>query len=115
MLARETYFSALADPTRMRIVEMLAANGQLSASSISRRFTMSAPAISQHLKVLKTAELVKVRVEAQQRIYTINPDGMGEMQDWLQQMRNMWNERFDALDALLKAEMKKTKRKKKKE
>jgi DNA-binding transcriptional ArsR family regulator len=102
-------FSALADPTRRHIVEMLAASGQLSASDISDRFTMSPPAISQHLKVLREARLVQMEKRAQQRIYQINPDSMTEIEQWAQQMRKFWNERFDALDALLKEEMKKEK------
>ncbi len=102
-------FSALADPTRLRIVEMLASQGQLAATDISRRFPISAPAVSQHLKVLRESGLVAVETRAQQRIYSFNPAGIGEMEHWLQQMRQMWNDRFDALDALLKDEMKKRK------
>lgn len=107
-------FSALSDPTRLRIVEMLAAQGQLSASTIGSKFPVSAPAISQHLKVLKEANLVRAEVKAQQRIYRLNPDGMSEIGDWLDSMRRLWEERFDRLDALLKTEMKKSKPKKRK-
>lgn len=99
-------FSALADSTRRNIVEMLASNGQLSASDISDRFKISPPAISQHLKVLREANLVQMEKRAQQRIYTINPVGITEMEKWVSQMRSLWNERFDALDELLKEEMK---------
>jgi len=60
--------AALADPTRRRIVEMLAQR-ELSAGEIAGRFEVSAPAISQHLKVLRDAQLVRVRAEAQRRIY----------------------------------------------
>ena len=100
-------FSALADPTRLRIVEMLSNEGSLAASQISKRFFVSAPAISQHLKVLKTANLVQMETKAQQRIYTLNPTGITEIENWVSRMKQIWEERFDALDALLKAETEK--------
>lgn len=97
-------FSALADPTRRRIIEMLAANRALSASDISRHFDSTPSAISQHLKVLREAELVQMEKKAQQRIYSINMAEIEEMEQWLARMRSFWNARFDALEALLKAD-----------
>lgn len=94
-------FAALAEPHRRSIVEMLAAKGELAASEISDAFSISAPAISQHLKVLREAGLVKMEKRAQKRIYSLNPQGIDEMWEWMNQMRQFWNERFDALDALL--------------
>lgn len=100
-------FSALAEPTRRRIIEMLASQGRLSASEISGRFPVSAPAISQHLKVLRKAQLVRVEKRAQQRIYQINPEAMLELERWARKVRELWDERFDALDRVLEAEKKK--------
>ncbi|MDQ3099085.1 MAG: metalloregulator ArsR/SmtB family transcription factor [bacterium] len=100
-------FTVLAEPTRRNILEMLASKGQLSASDISDQFKVSPPAISQHLKVLREAELVTMEKRAQQRIYAINPKPMLEMEEWLKRMKRMWNERFDALDRLLEVEKKK--------
>ena len=100
-------FTALAEPTRRQIIEMLAAGGSLSAGDICGRFDTSAPAISQHLKVLREASLVQVEKRAQQRIYSINPAAFDDMEQWLNQLRKFWNERFDALDELLKAEKEK--------
>lgn len=97
-------FSALADPTRLRIVEMLSNEGSLAASQISKRFFVSAPAISQHLKVLKTANLVQMETKAQQRIYTLNPTGITEIENWVSRMKATWNDSFDRLDMLLKEE-----------
>jgi DNA-binding transcriptional ArsR family regulator len=101
-------FSALAEPTRRNIVEMLASQGQLSVSEISERFPVSAPAISQHLKVLREAELVRVEKRAQQRIYRINPEAMLELEGWARRVRTLWDERYDALDRVLEAEKQKT-------
>jgi DNA-binding transcriptional ArsR family regulator len=97
-------FSALSDPTRRKIIEILANDGPLSATDICEKFQVSPPAISQHLKVLREAGLVWVEKRAQQRIYQINPDAMLELQDWVKQMTQLWRRRFDALDALLQVE-----------
>ena len=102
-------FAALADPTRLRIVELLAMNGRMAAGQIGKKFTVSAPAISQHLKVLKDANLVQVEVQAQQRIYTLNPAGIGQIESWAAKLTRQWEERFDALEAVLKEEVKKSK------
>jgi DNA-binding transcriptional ArsR family regulator len=106
----ENSFAALADPTRRRIVEMLS-SGELSAGEITRRFDVSAPAISQHLKTLKAARLVRVRIDAQRRIYTIDPDGLAEVDAWLAQVRRFWNPRLDALERELVSAAKKDKKK----
>jgi DNA-binding transcriptional ArsR family regulator len=100
-------FSALADPTRRTILEMLAVNGQLSATDISDKFQVSPSAISQHLKVLRKANLVRMEKRAQQRLYQINPETMGELEAWARQLTQRWNERFEALDEVLEAEKKK--------
>jgi DNA-binding transcriptional ArsR family regulator len=82
-------FMALADPTRRRIVEMLATR-ELRAGEIARRFDMTAPAVSQHLKLLREAGLVQVRRDAQRRIYAIDPAGLAEMDAWLGRFRRFW-------------------------
>jgi DNA-binding transcriptional ArsR family regulator len=97
-------FFALADPTRRKIVELLAISGPLPASEICRHFPVSSPAISQHLKVLREAQLVQMEKQAQQRIYCINPASMHELEDWAGRLSRLWNERFDALDRLLEQE-----------
>ena len=101
-------FTALAAPTRREIVEMLALKGRLSATDIYEKFEASPPAISQHLKILREAKLVKVENFGQQRIYEIDLKGMDEFEQWAQKMTRLWNKRFDALEKLLEAEKKKT-------
>lgn len=96
--------AALADPTRQRIVEMLAA-GPLPAGDIAGRFRLSPPAISQHLKTLKEARLVTVRPVAQKRIYELNPEGVDELAQWVTRIRAFWNPKLDALEAALKNDM----------
>lgn len=96
-----TALQALSDPTRQRIVEMLA-TGALSSGEIAGRFALSPPAISQHLKTLKQAHLVSVRVDRQKRIYSLDPSGVEEVSEWVARIRAFWNPRLDALEAALK-------------
>jgi DNA-binding transcriptional ArsR family regulator len=70
--------SAIADPTRRRIVELLAKR-ERTAGELVAEFDLSAPAISQHLKVLREAGLVTVRAEGQSRVQVLNPDGLDEL------------------------------------
>ena len=102
-------FQALADPTRRTIIEMLARDGHLSATQISDRFSISPQAISQHLKVLREVKLVRVEKRAQQRIYQVNPEAMHELEGWARQLRQLWDQRFDALDRVLEMEKKRLK------
>jgi DNA-binding transcriptional ArsR family regulator len=108
--ARQRLFYALAEPTRRDIIELLASNGQLSATEISDNFAVSAPAISQHLKVLREADCVRVEKRAQQRIYRINPEAMSQIEGWVQEMTKQWNARFNVLDKILEAEKRKLKK-----
>ncbi|OLY63243.1 ArsR/SmtB family transcription factor [Leptospira santarosai] len=106
-------FAALADDTRRKIVRLVAKNGELTSTEISRNFKMSPPAISQHLKVLKEAKLLYMKKEAQKRIYSLNNSGMNEMENWLLDIKNLWNKRLDNLDKyLLKIKKEKSRDKK---
>jgi len=89
-------FAALADPTRRRIVEMLA-RGPLGVGEIAARFTISPSAVSQHLKVLRTAKLVRARVAAQRRIYELDTEGLAEIESWLDSVGPLWQKRLEAL------------------
>jgi DNA-binding transcriptional ArsR family regulator len=100
-------FSALADPTRRNIVRMLASNDQLTATKIYDNFHVSHQAISQHLKILREANLVYVEKNAQKRIYRLNTKAMVELDVWYQDISQRWSRRLDALDAVLRSEMKK--------
>ena len=96
--------TALSDPTRQRIVEMLA-GGALSSGDIASRFALSPPAISQHLKTLRAAKLVTVRAQAQKRIYQLDPEGVRDLAEWVDRIRAFWNPRLDALEAALKKDV----------
>jgi uncharacterized protein YndB with AHSA1/START domain/DNA-binding transcriptional ArsR family regulator len=94
-------FVAIADPTRRTILELLASRGELSATAIYAHFPVSPQAVSQHLKVLREAQLVEMEKRAQQRLYRLNPQTLSHFEAWVQHMQQMWSERFDALDAVL--------------
>jgi DNA-binding transcriptional ArsR family regulator len=93
--------AALADPTRRHIVQVLAA-GPRSSGEIAGMFDISAPAVSQHLKRLQKARLVRVRAEAQRRIYELDRHGVDELAQWVTGLRQFWADRFDSLDSTLR-------------
>ena len=94
-------FLALADPTRRQIIQSLA-GGEAAFGDIADQFEMSRPAVSQHLKVLRTAGLVSVRKDAQRRIYRVEAGGFEEVDEWLDSVRRFWNERLDSLERVLR-------------
>lgn len=94
---------ALADPTRRQIVELLARQDR-TVGEIVEKFDMSAPAISQHLKVLREAGLVTSRVEGQSRIQSLNPAGLQQIQNWLLSTMTFWSQRLDALEDALNSD-----------
>ena len=106
-------FAALAEPTRRTILDMLAVRTSLTATEIYQQFDATPPAISQHLKVLREAKLVRVEKRAQKRIYYINPEPLTELERWLKRFTAEWRERHDALEELLAREKGKLRRSKK--
>jgi DNA-binding transcriptional ArsR family regulator len=93
-------FVALADPTRRRIVDLLA-RGEQPAGELAKRFTLTQPAVSQHLRALRDAGLVRVRQDAQRRIYSLDPRGLAEVDAWLSRYRAFWSGHLDALERAL--------------
>ena len=87
---------ALADPTRRRIVELLAERDR-TAGELAAQFTTSRPAVSRHLRVLRERGLVRARNEAQRRVYSLDPAPLAELDAWLARYRSLWSQRLDAL------------------
>ncbi len=87
--------AALADPTRRKVFERLKA-GPKSVGKIARGLPVSRPAVSQHLKVLKEAGLVREEAEGARRIYQIDPKGLGVLRAWLDQFWDLALEAFRA-------------------
>lgn len=93
-------FAALADPTRRAILAHLA-KGEASVTELAKPFEMSLPAISKHLKVLERAGLITRGREAQWRPCQLNAEALKDVDDWLEQYRQFWEESLDRLDDYL--------------
>lgn len=91
-------FALLSDPTRLRIIELLRDNQQ-SVTQLNSHIKSSQPLISRHLRMLREAGLVKREVKAQQRIYSLQPNALVELDDWIEMFRPLWKNRLDALEA----------------
>ena len=89
-------FTALADPTRRSIIEMLA-HADRNAGEIAGAFAMSRPAISRHLRVLRETGLVAAREHRQQRIYQLKPEPLNEIRQWVDRYSTFWEERLDRM------------------
>ncbi|HEY2660253.1 MAG TPA: metalloregulator ArsR/SmtB family transcription factor [Caulobacteraceae bacterium] len=92
-----TTFTALADPVRLRVVALLF-DGERSAGEIERALRISQPAASKHLRSLRLAGLVRVRKDAQRRLYRLDPAPLAELDAWLAPYRQFWSQRLDALE-----------------
>jgi DNA-binding transcriptional ArsR family regulator len=93
--------NALADPTRRRIVELLA-EGERSAGELAAEFHTSRPGVSRHLRVLREHGLVRAREQGQRRLYSLDPAPLAELDSWLARYRPFWANRLDALETELK-------------
>lgn len=98
----DSAFGALADPTRRAILAQLAL-GEATVLELARPFAMSQPAVSRHLKVLEGAGLIMRRVDGTKRPCRLAPNALGEIEQWLEQMRRGMEANYNRLDALLAA------------
>jgi DNA-binding transcriptional ArsR family regulator len=97
----------IAEPTRRRIVELLAESDR-SAGEIASHFATSRPGISRHLRVLREHGLVRAREDGQRRLYSLEPAPLEELDRWLQHYRSFWANRLDALDTEIRRRRRKT-------
>jgi len=98
--------SALAEPNRLQIVQLLRRK-PLAVGAIVDQLGLRQPQVSKHLRVLSDAGLVEVRPVAQQRIYALRSEPLKELDVWLEQFRQAWDERFERFDDVLREEKKK--------
>lgn len=108
MEKRRDAFQAIADPTRRDIL-CLIADEPLNLNSIAENFEMSRPAISQHIKILDESGLIIIRQKGRQRFCHIRPKKIKEIDKWLEQFRELWQDRFNQLDSVLSTMKKKEK------
>lgn len=100
--AEQKVFVALADPSRRAIFESLT-RGEAAVKDLTSRFSISQPAISQHLAALKDAGLVRGRRDGRRVIYRVDPAGMQPLIDWIAHYRAFWTEHLDRLETLLES------------
>ncbi|MDO3627740.1 helix-turn-helix transcriptional regulator [Mucilaginibacter sp. BT774] len=108
--SRRDVFQAIADPTRREIINLIAFN-PLNLNSIAENFDVSRPAISQHIKILTECGLIVIKKQGRERYCEASLQQLGEVSNWIEQFRKLWQGRFNVLDDLL--EEYKTKEKKK--
>lgn len=97
-------FSALGDETRFAIVEKLLSQGEQSAGELQSVADISAPAISRHLKVLRTAGVIRQRVDHQRRMYSVEPIAIQAVNAWVEYHRKFWEAGLDRLEIALNKE-----------
>jgi DNA-binding transcriptional ArsR family regulator len=96
----ESAFQIVAEPSRRAILALLASS-HLSVGQIERQLHLSQPAVSKHLRVLRDAGFVESQVDAQRRLYRLNPEPLLELDAWLAQFRRLWSAHVDALERYL--------------
>lgn len=106
-IMRRDVFQAIADPNRRAILALLAQQ-RLTLNGVAENFRISRPAVSRHIKILKECGLVVVIPQGRERFVEARFDKLGEVSDWVEQYRQIWEDRFNRLDVLLET-MKKEK------
>jgi DNA-binding transcriptional ArsR family regulator len=97
-------FAALSDQTRLNLVERLMREGELPAGDLVADATISGPAISRHLKVLREAGIIRQRAQGTHRYYAVRPEALQTISNWTIDHRTFWQAGLDRLEAMLAAE-----------
>ena len=100
--SHDMLFRTLADPTRRAIFERLCRDGELTVGALTAQAGVSQPAVSKHLGVLRRAGLVEARPSGRETHYRARPQGLVPLLGWMERYAAFWEERFDALEDLLK-------------
>ncbi|HLO14377.1 MAG TPA: metalloregulator ArsR/SmtB family transcription factor [Anaerolineales bacterium] len=110
---RRDVFQAIADPNRRAIIGLLA-NQKLTLSDVAEHFSISRPAVSKHIKILAECGLVVIHQQGRERYCEARLESLEEVSDWVEQCRDLWEQRLDRLDQYLKDLQKKEKNRGKK-
>jgi DNA-binding transcriptional ArsR family regulator len=108
----ESVFEVIAEPNRRAILSLLVSSEQ-SVGEIERQLQMPQPTVSKHLRVLREAGVVEATVDAQRRVYRLNPESLQEVDEWLAPFRELWSVHIDALERHLDRMNPPTRKKKK--
>lgn len=99
--ARRDVFQAIADPTRREIIHLIAQQ-PMNLNAIADNFSISRPAVSQHIKILTECGIVIIKQQGRERFCSAKLDMLSEVSDWIDQYKRFWNTQFDSLDTYLK-------------
>lgn len=102
MNLRRDVFQAIADPTRRSIL-MLVATQSMTAGAIASNFDTARPTVSKHLQILTECELLTQEQNGREMIYHLNPNKMKEIANFIESFRQMWDEKFNKLESVMKA------------
>ncbi|GHM99080.1 transcriptional regulator [Cytophagales bacterium WSM2-2] len=97
---RRDVFQAIADPTRRQIINMLATQ-RLNLNAVAENFNVSRPAISKHIKILTECGLIVITQQGRERHCEVRLQKLSEVSDWIEQYRQFWNKKLDALENYL--------------
>ncbi|MBN8681908.1 MAG: winged helix-turn-helix transcriptional regulator [Chitinophagales bacterium] len=97
---RRDVFQAIADPTRRAILSLLALQA-MTPNAVAAHFDSTRQAVSKHIQILTECELLRQEQQGREIYYHLNPEKMKTVADWLEPFRQMWEQRFEQLDALL--------------
>lgn len=95
-------FEAIAEPSRRRLLDALADGERTAGELVAALPTLTQPAVSRHLRILREVGLVEVRPDGQRRIYALRADGLAEVDDWITRYRRYWPRHLDALEQHLR-------------
>jgi DNA-binding transcriptional ArsR family regulator len=101
MKLRRDVFQAIADPTRRAIISLVALHA-MTPTAIAENFNSSRQTISKHIQILTECEILEQEQKGREIFYQLNPHGMKEIAEWIQPFRQMWEERFDTLERIMK-------------
>ncbi|MGE5942939.1 MAG: ArsR/SmtB family transcription factor [Flavobacteriales bacterium] len=104
MKLRRDVFQAIADPTRRTIISLVALQA-LTPTAIAENFDYSRQTISKHIQILTECEILEQEQKGREIYYQLNPKGMKEIAEFIEPFRNMWDDRFNKLEALMKSKM----------
>jgi DNA-binding transcriptional ArsR family regulator len=101
MYSRRDAFQAIVDPTRRAILLLLASQA-MTAGQLADKFDTSRPTIAKHLQILGECRLLEKEKNGREVVYTLNPQKMKEVTDYIEELRKVWDDRFNKLESIMK-------------
>jgi DNA-binding transcriptional ArsR family regulator len=97
---RRDVFQAIADPTRRQIINLIARKS-MNLNTITDHFEISRPSVSQHIKILNECGLIQIEKIGRERYCKVQPNNLKEVSDWIEQYRDLWEQKLDSFETYL--------------